>query len=145
MAHKENEESGSGHLICLTQHVIPISINNRKVPGLLPSRVIEQGSTTTSSHQRLHILCKFVTVSTNSRTEFKEARKEGRGISHVFLQPRPPKLTGNPACLHTSPSNDTLATLLKESIKPCRIYATPLYTSKQAMLSVHIAALVGQL
>ena len=53
-------------------------------------------------------------VSTNSPTEFMEARKECSAISSALLQPRPPKFTGNPACLHTSPSNDTLVTLPRE-------------------------------
>ena len=53
-------------------------------------------------------------VSSYSPTEFIEAGKEGRAISPV-LQPRPPELTSNPACLHTSPSNDKLANLPKES------------------------------
>ena len=38
------QQSGSTHLICHTQHVFPISLNNRKVPGFLTTRVIWQGS-----------------------------------------------------------------------------------------------------
>ena len=41
-------------------------------------------------------------VSTNSPTKFIEAMKEGRAISPALLHPRPLKLTGNPACFHTS-------------------------------------------
>ena len=70
--------------------------------------------------------------------------KEGRAISPALLHPRPPKLTGNPACLHTSPSNVTLATLPRESKEPCRRRSTSLHTSKRVMISVHIAALVSQ-
>ena len=43
--------------------------------------------------------------------------KEGSAISNALLQLRPPKLTGNQACLHRSPSNNTLATLPRESIR----------------------------
>ena len=51
------------HLIRLKHHIIPISLDNRKVPGLLTSRVIRQGSTTTSPPPRLYSLCNFVSVS----------------------------------------------------------------------------------
>ena len=84
-------------------------------------------------------------VSTNSITEFIEVRKEGSAISAALLQPRLSKFTGNPACLHTSPSNDTLATLPKESKRALlKIHIIYLYTSK-VMISVHIAVLVLQL
>ena len=81
-------------------------------------------------------------VTTNSLTKFIEARKESSVISPALLHPRPPKFTGNLACLHTSLSNDMLATLPREQKEPRRRCATPLYTSKQAMFSVHVAALV---
>ena len=45
------QQSGSTHLICHTQHVFPIPLNNRKVPGFLRTRVIWQGSTTTGPLQ----------------------------------------------------------------------------------------------
>ena len=62
------QQSGSTHLICHTQHVFPIPLNNRKVPGFLTTRVIWQGSTTTGPPPRLHGLCKFVSVRyVNSR------------------------------------------------------------------------------
>ena len=53
-------------------------------------------------------------VSTNSLTEFIEARKEGSVISSALLQARPSKFTGNLAYLHTSPSSDTLAPFPRE-------------------------------
>ena len=62
------QQSGSTHLICHTQHVFPIPLNNRKVPGFLTTRVIWQGSITTGPPPRLHGLCKFVSVRyVNSR------------------------------------------------------------------------------
>ena len=117
------QQSGSRHLICHTQHIFPISLNNRKVPGFLTTRVIQQQSTTISPLQdsttsasslvsAMLILERI--VSTNSPTEFIEARIEGNAISSALLHPRPPKFSGNPVCLHTFPSNDTLATLPRE-------------------------------
>ena len=72
-------------------------------------------------------------VSTNAPSEFIEARKEGRAISPAFLQPS--ILTGNPACLYASPSNDTLATLPRESKRAL---------SKMRNSSPHIAQVSGR-
>ena len=118
---------------------------------LLTSRVIGQGSTTNRSPPRLDILCKFVSVlerivSTNSPTQFIEARKEGRAIYPALLQ----VYNQNRQNSHWEiglfthiPFYRNVRHFPPENQKePCRRYGTPLYTSKQAMLSVHIAVLV---
>ena len=98
------QQSDSTHLVCHTQQVFPIPLNNRKVPGFLSTRVIWQGSITTSPFPRLHGLCKFVSVRyVNSRkNSFHQlAHRVHRGkermqcdISSALLQPRPPNSVG---------------------------------------------------
>ena len=81
-----------------------------------PQALLQDSTASASSLVSAMLILERI-VSTNSPTEFTEAMKEGRAISPALLHLRPPKLTGNPACLHTSPSNDTLATLPRESKK----------------------------
>ena len=71
--------SGSKHL---TKNYIPISLNNRKVPGLLTSQVIGQGSTTTNPTIRLLSLCNFVSVHyvISSRVAESEFESESPGV-----------------------------------------------------------------
>ena len=62
------QQSGSRHMVCYMATCFPISFDNRKILGFLTTKVIWQGSTTTSSPPRLHGLCKFVSVRcVNSR------------------------------------------------------------------------------
>ena len=134
-------------MIRLTQHIFLISLNNKKVPGPLTTRVIGQGCTTidpiqdsTASASSLvsAMLILERIISTNSPKEFIEARKEGRAISPALLQPRPLKFTGNPTYLHTFPSNTTLPRESKRVVEDAQLLST------QAILSVRIAALVSQ-
>ena len=85
--------------------------SGKEAPPLAPL----QDSTASASSLVSTMLILERIVSTNSPTEFIEAIKEGRAISPALLHPRPPKLTGHPACLYTSSFNDTLATLSTES------------------------------
>ena len=106
----------------------------------------DSSGTTTNSHRSLVFAMLILERidSSNSTTEFIEARKEGGAISPALLQPIPLKLTGNPACLHTFHSNNTLASLPRESKRALGRRAAPLYKSKRAMLSVFIPALISQ-
>ena len=108
----------------------PIPLNNRKVPVFLMTKVIWQGSTTTSPPPRLHSLCKFISVRyVNSRKNsfhqlaHRVHRGKERRQCDIFCCPRTKttKIHWEPS-LHTSPSNDTLATLPREPKRaPCFI------------------------
>ena len=67
----------------------PIPLNNRKVPGFLSTRVIWQGSTTTSPPPRLHCLCKLVSVRyvnfRKNRFHFPPTRPQGKKALRYFL------------------------------------------------------------
>ena len=115
--------SGSRNLLCHTQHVFPISLKNRKVPVFLTTRVIWEGSTTTSPPPRLHILCKFVSVcyvNSKKNSAHQLAHRVHRGKERrqcgIFCFPtaKTTKFTGKPTCLYTSSSNDTLDTSLDD-------------------------------
>ena len=116
--------SCSIYLIRITHHIIPISLNNRKVPVLLTSRVIGQGSPTTSPLQRVHSLCKFVSVRyVNSRkNSFHQLthrvhrgieRRQGDISALLYNQDRQNSLGTRP--VYTSPLNDMFTTLPRES------------------------------
>ena len=87
--------------------------DNLSPSGLGPLAPLQDSTASASSLVSAMLILERI-VSTNSPTEFIEARKEGSAISSALLQPRQTKFSGNPACLHTSPSNGTLATLPRE-------------------------------
>ena len=118
------QQSGSRHMVCYMQLVFQfLSTTGRSYAfwrlgssgmGASPLAPLQDSTASASSLVSAVLILERI-VSTNSPTEFIEARKEGSAISSALLQPKPPKFTGNSACLHTSPSNDMLSTFPRES------------------------------